>query len=214
MEIIYPGIVERKAPKVKRIMEQVEENKYLRECRIIVSLIAHQIDLFKDSFLVLSIFGTIGGIETLINFPREFPSVVVIIMALTIILPVLLSSITLLLRDPTVIFTPLFENFPTSSKLKYYAQFQIFLFSFFNPALLVNAYNENVAQRSQESGEQLLRRLQEGRRIKKQYVKYLKSEMGLEIFYQVPIQIVLLIFSFTITKGRIKKSEWNIQFRA
>ena len=53
-----------------------------------------------------------------------------------------------------------------------------------------------------ESGEKLLARLQDGARIRKQYAKYLKTELGLETFYQLPIQIILLLVARTSTKTK------------
>ena len=105
----------------------------------IVSLIMHQIDIFKDSLLVASLLVMIGGTNTLINFPRQFTSVVVITMSLTIIIPLLISSVGLLLEDPAVILTPLSDSVPSSSQLKHYVKLQILLLAFFNSALLVNA---------------------------------------------------------------------------
>lgn len=51
-----------------------------------------------------------------------------------------------------------------------------------------------------ESGGKLLRRLQDGAQITGQYVKYLKTELGLETFYQLPLQIILLLLARTLTK--------------
>ena len=46
----------------------------------------------------------------------------------------------------------------------------------------------------------MLRRLQDGARITGQYVKYLKTELGLEIFYQLPLQLILLLLARTLTQ--------------
>ena len=201
MDVEDPGFFLRKVPKLKDKMERVFKHRHFVTLYNIWRLIMHQIDILKDSLLVSSLLIMIGGPRTLIDFPRKFTSTVVITMAMTIVIPMLISSVGLLTEDPGVIYTPLDEILPVGTgKWRHYVRFQIIILSFFNSALLVNAYNENLAKRFKETGEQLLERLKEGRRIKTQYVKYLRSELGLEIFYQVPIQIVLLCFAYTDTK--------------
>ena len=201
MDVEDPGFFLRKAPKLKEKMERVSKHRHFVTFYNIWRLIMHQIDILKDSLLVSSLLIMIGGPRTLIDFPRKFTSTVVITMAMTIVIPMLISSVGLLTEDPGVIYTPLDEILPVGTgKWRHYVRFQIIILSFFNSALLVNAYNENLAKRFKETGESLLERLKEGRRIKTQYVKYLRSELGLEIFYQVPIQIVLLFFAYTDTK--------------
>ena len=201
MDIEDPGFFRRKMPDIKKKVERLFDNKNFVALYNIWRLIMHQVDILKDSLLVATLLKLIGGPSTLYYFPKKFTSTVVLSMALTIVIPMLISSLGLLIEDPGVIYTPLAEILPIGTgKWRHYVRFQIIILSFFNSALLVNAYNENVAKRSKETGESLLDRLKEGRRIKTQYVKYLRSELGLEIFYQVPIQIVLLCFAYTDTK--------------
>ena len=198
MGVIDPGFVARKIPSLKKFLVWSDEHKYVIGVRNIWTLISHQLDIFKDSLIALTILTLIGGPNTLLDFPRKFTSVVTFSFSLSIIIPLLLCSIGILTEDPTVMLTP----FTTSNwpRLRYFLPIQIIFLSFFNSALLANAYQQNVARRERERGEEVYATLLEARRIKWQHMKFLRTELGLENFYQLPIQICLLLFAFTKTK--------------
>ena len=70
----------------------------------------------------------------------------------------------------------------------------------FKPFPRISSKHQNDKKLRKETGTKLLRRLQDGARITAEYVKYLKTELGLETFYQLPLQLILLLLARTLTK--------------
>ena len=197
MDVFKPGIMERLPPKPRKKIETLGENEHLKRFLNILSLILTMLEISKDLILAGTIFSMIGGSQAISDFPTKFTSTIVLCLLATIIVPLIFSTLGLAMEDPEVILKP----YKISNRFnRYTIQALVLIFSIFNPILLVNSLYVNDRKMRKESGDKLLARLQDGARIRKQYAKYLKTELGLETFYQLPIQIILLLLARTSTK--------------
>ena len=197
MDVLKPGIIERKLPKLKKLIEKITEDIHFVRGSGLSSLIFTMMEIAKDNILVFTILVTTGGSKALLYYPEKFTSTIVFCLLVTIVVPLMFSTLGLALGDPGVILKP--YNLDTKVR-RTVIQALVTVLSVLNPILLVNSKNENYEQLRREYGEALLSRLEDGARIKREYVKYLKTELGLETFYQVPIQVILLLVARTLTK--------------
>ena len=197
MDIHKPSFVYRKVKTLKKISERVEENEYLTGFLNVLSLVFTMMEILKDVTLVGTLVASLGGPQALFYYPEKFNSAIVFCLLVSILVPLIFSTLGFATEDPEVILKP--YNITRKIKRSTLQAF-VCLLSFLNPILLVNSKNENHRKMQKEKGAKLLRSLQEGARIKKQYVKYLKTELGLEMFYQLPTQILLLLVARTLTK--------------
>lgn len=195
MEIYRPGYLSKRLPAVATTMARLRGNENVRTALNRSGLISSIMEISKDFILAGTMLAMIGGPQALTSM--TFTSTTVLCLLMTIFIPLIFSTLGLAMEDPEVILKP----YKISKKLnRVAAQALVIIFSIFNPILLLNSQNENERKLRKESGEKLLARLQEGARIKKQYVKYLKTELGLETFYQLPLQLILLFAARTLTK--------------
>ena len=166
-------------------------------------LLSYQIDLIKDTILTASLLIIIGGPAALYHFPTNFSSVIVIIFAGTIIVPLLMSSIQLVIQNPYLIF--LFSR--TTLKFnKWMMNCVCLILSPFNHILLELNFkeaNDKVISLSKEFYEDeennVLKHVDDCKMIKFQLVEILKLNFGLETLYQFVLQLILLLFTRTST---------------
>ena len=197
MEYLKPGIIERKTPRLRQMIDKIEENENMIRIRNICSLIFTMVEISKSYILAGAILTMTGGLGALFYFPTKFTSTIVLCLLVTIFVPLIFSSLALAMEDPEVILKP----YKISNRFsRVTIQAFVLIFSTFNPILLANSKNYNSRKLKRESGEKLLARLEDGARIKNQYVKYLKTGLGLETFYQLPLQLILLLVARTLTK--------------
>ena len=154
------------------------------------------IEIIRDLVLLGTILFMIGGPQALLDSPLTFTSGVVVCLSATVFLPLIFSTLGLALEDPSVILKQ--YNIATRSK-KIIMQSFILIFSFFNPFLLLNSIHENQRRLREETGSRLVSRLKDGARLGRLYCQFLKTELGLETIYQLPIQLTLLLHSKTLT---------------
>ena len=197
MDVFKPGIIERKLPKLKKLIDKITEDIHFIRGSGLASLIFTMMEIAKDNILVFTILVTIGGSKALLYYPEKFTSTIVFCLLVTTVVPLMFSTLGLALGDPGVILKP--YNLDIKIR-RIVIQALVTVLSVLNPILLVNSKNENYEQLRRETGEALLSRLEDGARIKREYVKYLKTELGLETFYQLPIQVILLLVARTLTK--------------
>ena len=89
----FPGIMRRYFPKLERFLQDLENQSIVwwvlsnvRQCFTIY------LDIFKDFFIAMVIFGVSGGFIALWTFPTKLTSVVFFCFILSILLPLLISS--------------------------------------------------------------------------------------------------------------------------
>ena len=101
------------------------------------------IDLTKDISITIALLSMIK-INTIIVSPTAFPSVVVMCLIVSIVLPLLLSSLQLARDHPEIIYG---EDFYKQSRWRQVlGRIGIVLMAFINPALFIHAYESNQQQ--------------------------------------------------------------------
>ena len=153
------------------------------------------IDLTKDISITATLLLSIG-ITTVIDSPTAFPSVVLMFLFVSIVLPFLLSSLQLAKDHPDII---LGEQFSTQSRWKQVlGRIGIVLMAFINPALFIHAYESNKEQLNfqdlkDKKYEEIKKIREKGEVIQRKYVKYIRTELGFEVIFQIALQIILLL---------------------
>ena len=141
-----------------------------------------------------------GGVGAAMNYPDKFPSVVIICSALTIIIPILISSIHLAINNPGIVFSKRDEE-DTKRIMK--MRVCIILFSFLNPVFIINAYEstkQKIIEMVRENDSNTTSMLTKCKKIKRQYVDFIRIELGLETIYQTIGQILLILLARTLTR--------------
>ena len=149
----------------------------------------------KDILITATLLAMIG-IDTIIVSPTAFPSVVVMCLLVTILLPLLLSSLQLAKDHPDIIYG---EDFYKQSRWRQFlGRIGIVLMAFINPALFIHAYESNQQQLKfqdlkDKKYEEIKKIREKGEVIQRQYVKYIRTELGFEAIFQIALQIILLL---------------------
>ena len=65
----------------------------------ILKILGSYIDLFKDTFLALTLLFAVGGPASVLGYPTQFTSAIVMVMWATIIGPLLASTIHLAIYE-------------------------------------------------------------------------------------------------------------------
>ena len=209
-DILFPGTFERIVEKIEKnlgintisnfmfsLKRSSKFNRFYFNVRKMLTMEFYYADLIKDTFLTLSILKIIGGPATIWNFPTKFTSIIVTLMAATILFPLILSGLHLALSAPKTIFkTTSIKG--AANKLK--LQVVILLSSILCPFLLQDAYEsskENLRKLAKKKSNIKLinEQLSLTRNLKTQFVEFMRIELGLEMFYQVTIQILLVLLS-------------------
>ena len=155
------------------------------------------LDIFKDIFLLVSIFFAIGGLKSLTDFPFKMTSVVVYSLAFSICIPLLMSSV-ILAKDRV----NLGKHLTAREIAKIYLK--TLCFPIINPIIILNSYETSIdtvkkcilREKNLDQIQNMLRHQQE---LKRQYVTFLATEIGLETVFQMVLQLVMLLLTETET---------------
>ena len=153
------------------------------------------IDLTKDISITITLIILLGE-DTLTVSPTAFPSVVVMCLIVSIVLPLFLSSLQLARDHPDIIYG---ENFyKLSRRRQVLGRIGIVLMAFINPALFIKAYESNQEKLKfqdlkDKKYEEIKKIKMKGEIIQRQYVKYIRTELGFEAIFQIALQIILLL---------------------
>ena len=207
--ILFPGLIHRILDKlensfqcnsISRLLFWLKRNEKLHKAihsiKTLLVIETHYFDLLKDSFVAISILTAIGGPSSVWNFPGKFSSVVAVLMVATIIFPLMLSCLQLSSTLQTKS-----DSFLSRLRL----QVGIILFSIFCPFLLHEAYESSKAKlrslsmKKQNKRDFIVDQLRLTRSHKTQFVQFMRVELGLEMFYQVTLQVLLVLLSRTQT---------------
>ena len=206
MEDKFPGIIRTYCPGVEKLEEKIEKTSWTRWLLHKVKVVALiYLDLVKDTYLGTTIL-ILSGVSALIYFTRSLSSVVVFCIFGSILIPMALSSLILARRSLDMSQKPVWR------KVFIYAK--VILLSPIQPLILINAYDHNKTSRKDliKTGQyhKALMLIKEGEKIKNDYVKYIRMDLGLETFYQLKGQILLVLLAITetaTTKGLKKMFE-------
>ena len=140
----------------------------------IIKIVAKFVDLTKDLALSILMLQAAGGFQSIMN--TNFSSIIVITMFLSIIIPLLLSTLHLIVNRRKIIDE---ENF--SRKRKYITIILCFLASFLNPIILDAYYHElkeDIRKLTQNHDIRAMPIMRKCRNIKNQIVTFHKMELG------------------------------------
>ena len=196
----FPGCLENNCISLADLLEKLKKYEELSSLfKRVWQLTSYVVDLYKDIFILITMISIAGGIASVLNFPEKFSSVVILFSAVTIIVPLLISCCHLAINNPGVVF----NQYQESSTIKIaFMQIGVFLMCFLNPLLIINSYEsmkKNVRKLVRNSNSESLSLLNKCRKIQQQYVHFIRIELGLETFYQVAGQILLILLAKTST---------------
>ena len=140
----------------------------------IIKIVAKFVDLTKDLALSVLMLQAAGGFQSIMN--TNFSSIIVITMFLSILIPLLLSTLHLIVNRRKIIDE---ENF--SRKRKYITIILCFLASFLNPIILDAYYHElkeDIRKLTQNHDIRAMPIMRKCRNIKNQIVAFHKTELG------------------------------------
>merc|ERR1712020_67253 len=198
-EKLYPSLLKKIYP-IRFVLEKFEKRTHRFEIfwwlfNKVRQISNMYIDLTKDILITATLLIMIG-IDTIIVSPTAFPSVVVMCLIVSIVLPLLLSSLQLARDHPDIIYG---ENFyKLSRRRQVLGRIGIVLMALINPALFIHAYESNQQQLKfqdlkDQKYEEIKKIGKKGEVIKRQYVKYIRTELGFEAIFQIALQIILLL---------------------
>merc|ERR1712020_538926 len=202
-EKLYPSLLKKIYP-IRFVLEKFEKRTHRFEIfwwlfNKVRQISNMYIDLTKDILITATLLIMIGR-DTIIVSPTAFPSVVVMCLIVSIVLPLLLSSLQLARNHPDIIYG---EDFYQQSRWRQVlGRIGIVLMALINPALFIHAYESNQQQLKfqdlkDKKYEEIKKIGKKGEVIQRQYVKFIKTEMATETIIQISGQIILLLQSET-----------------
>ena len=142
--------------------------------RTIIRMGSLYIDVFKDTFLTFTLLMIVGGPSAIINFPKNFTTVVVMGLLTSIILPLFMSSLHLAIYNPYLLFN---LNLP-----KVYMRLLTVVCSIIVPIILINKHESNkekVRKMAKSSHRSKIDRLiSQNRVLNFHFVEFLRIELG------------------------------------
>ena len=202
LDFYFPGVMEtllQKFPGIENRKKDsgVQRHIYMEMFFTILFILQVYSDVFKDCYIVVTIFYIIGGINSFLAFPTNFTSVLLLCLAASVLLPLLLSSLQLAIENPEMVFN--MERRRGLDGTRIAMQFSVFIFLFLNPVFLLHVYQLNEKKKVSRQDERIVRALEKCRLVRIQFTKYIKMELSLEAFVQISIQILVLLLSITNT---------------
>ena len=174
---------------ITRIQDSVTKSEWMTQVlQTFIKMIkiqANFIDLLKDSLLTYSMLRSVGGLNTLFNFPTNFSSVIIMISFSLIVGPIILSTLTLVLNNPSLIYKTGKEN---GVIRRVFTTIICIICCIINPVLLINTLEKvkddarKEAKKNQDP-KQITAKFTEYRRIKIHYVQHLTIELGKSCFW-------------------------------
>ena len=165
-----------------------------------LSIISHYADTFKDAYILYLMIIINGGLGKIVDYPSKFSSIVIMCMATTIVGPLLLSSIQLAINNPGLIF----NSERTDKWLVGLMRVGVILISVFIPILLNVAHenvNEEIRKESKNNygSSKLTDLMRKDKEIKTELSRFTKVDLGIELIYQISIQLLLVLLNETNT---------------
>ena len=146
------------------------------------------VDLFKDIALSILMLNAVGSFQSVWEFKTEFSSVIVLTMFSSVVVPLVLSTLHLVVNRNKVL-----EQQTFSSRRKYLTITLCWIASFLNPIILDVYYQElkeDVRKLTQNHNIRAMTVLRKCNKIKNQILTFHKIELGDILSYQ-------LFFSWT-----------------
>ena len=149
-------------------------------------------DMFKDTFLTVSLMRINGGPRNVLLYPTQFTSVISMGLCVSIILPLMASSLHLVLNNPTMLFSLEARRSVT--------MLTCFLCSMVAPILLINkheVWKENMRIMAQNNSldRRILGVSRSLTKIKYQLIEFMKIELGMYVAY-LEFKAEMLFYSY------------------
>ena len=166
---------------ITNFQDKVTKNEILGQSlatiKRISKIFSSSFDFLKDILLAATITNIAGGPKALIQFPTNFVTVVVLSQVVTILVPILLSTIHLAINHPNMIFN--LKKKPP----KWIMKAACLLLAVLNQILLIISYEramEDARRKAKKNHKsQNLRQIfEECRSIKSTYVEHRNIELG------------------------------------
>ena len=197
----FPGFVDKYFSFLHTISDFIKRFESIHRARLhvgkSVTIVSQYSDIFKDIYILSILIKINGGPRTLFDFPLKFSSMIIMCMATTIIVPLLLSSIQLAnSSNPGLVFN-------SKRKDKWSVRLMrvgVILTGFVNPIALRIAH-ENIQEKIRnflikpDSSEKLFKFINHKNEVKKKLSRLLKVDLGLELIYQISLQLILVLLS-------------------
>ena len=210
----YPGIVKKTLDFIEnliqkdwitKLLDKLALSTYLyavlKTFRRIVILEFEYIDAFKDIAFATSTCFYTGGIIAIYNYPNNFTSAIVMFFFASIILPSLIASFELAISNPGLIFLQTEKKLKALKKIMYQAA-NISLW-FINPVLLANSsdvYEERFVKAiNGNDTDYPVKILKSYNKCNVQVATYKRINLGLEVYYQMLVQLLLLLLAHSQT---------------
>ena len=142
----------------------------------IVRIVSNFTDMFKDTFLTVTLMVILGGPLEVLSHPAQFTSVVVLTLSASILVPLVTSSLHLVSNNPGMIHS--FTGVRGSVVIVIHLAC-----SFLNPLMLINRYETakekiRIMTKRSYQDSRVPRMIQQCRLIKMQLTEFWKIELG------------------------------------
>ena len=151
----------------------------LNTIKRLVKIELEYLDLVKDSFLTYSLYRIVGGHQTIIEFYTEFSIVVVLCLATSVVVPVIFSTLHLVVHNPFLIFTT--SDKEQTGWRRAAMTLVCLCTSFLNPILLLNNYEgakEKTRKMAKDMDTNTIEQMKKTKEIKRQWTSFVITELG------------------------------------
>ena len=156
--------------------------RFLAVTSVIIKIQFKYLDIFKDLGLTIVMFELNGGINAILDLPTNFGSVIVMTMGLSILLPMVLSSIHLWVNNWNMLID---AKQSKVTKIRKYLINPFKIISFpFHPVFLENLYikiEEQARLMAQKSDIRAVQLKNQCRKIRMQLASLFRIELGIKI---------------------------------
>ena len=165
-----------------------------------IKLIIKSIHKVKDIYIAVIVLVLVGGPSAIVNFYTKFTCVIVVILFLLIIVPDLMSSLHLAIKNPGIIFKK--DRKYTGLKLYLLQAVNMMCFPI-NDTLLVDCYEvakgKLINAAKQFCPQKIKKTLKYYRKVQKQWRAYVKINYEAHVYYMVVAHLFLLNLGRTET---------------
>ena len=182
-----------------QMREKHDLNYFCTSIKSIIKMLLKYVDIFKDVAFAFHLLVSVGGVKTLFDFPNNFTTVLIAFFFASIVFPLFLATLELAVEDPGMIF--LQSGKPVTGCKRIFYQIGNFLLSPILPILLINncEIHKEMMKTAAKTGHETKNRLMNYHKSHHVKATFVKTEIGLEVFYLILVQIILLLMSRTTT---------------
>ena len=167
-----------------------------RTIRRIITIEFEYMDIFKDIAFAISTLSYVGGPQAIYDYPYNFTSVIVVFFFASIVTPIWIATFELATNNAGLIFLQTEEKLTPLKKVGY--RVLNFVFCFFNPILLANSediYEERFLKATRSNCNDATKKLKIYQKCQLQVATYRNIDLGLEVYYQILVQLMLVLLA-------------------